>query len=327
MHGTNAVKDGSGHGGDVGWEAQKGWDACTGLGTPRFDKLLSLIEGLNARDAERATARAAGTAPHLEREWDAFKGRFGKRYASEEEEARHRDAFGRELRRVTSSAEGTQGINKFSDSLSDEEFSRRWLGRVDKASTGTPTRRWDGTCYACGRYPHFAVTPPADRFDWTEHGAVTPVKKQNCGDCYAFGTTGDIEGVWFLAGHPLVSLSEEAIVDCCFEDEGILQCAGCAGGNQENVFDWIVSKGGINSEKTYPYTVAPKHGHPSNCRRDLLTNSSFSATISGWYQVSKGASEEDHILEQLQKVYGSKLYPAQPQSHEATSPTSIFVRP
>jgi len=235
--------------------------------------------------------------------WSDFKAQFAKTYATASEEDAHRAAFSVEMDRLAALSSPTQGLTAFSDVLSDEAFATRWLGRKDPAPRLEAVRRWDGTCYACVRFPHLGGrgAPPAS-FDWRDHGAVTAVKTQNCGDCYAFGTTGDVEGVWFLAGHPLVSLSEEAIVDCCFEDEGIMKCAGCAGGNQENVFDWIVQKGGIDSEATYPYVVPKRKPHPSNCRRDLLTNASFAAKIGGWYQVAKGAADEDKIAEALLKA-------------------------
>merc|ERR1712224_509583 len=87
----------------------------------------------------------------------------------------------------------------------------------------------------------------ASSVDWTTQGAVTPIKDQGqCGSCWAFGTTGGIEGSWQLATGPLKSLSEQQLVDCSTQN------LGCQGGNA----GWAVNfeKGvDIATESSYPY--------------------------------------------------------------------------
>lgn len=135
----------------------------------------------------------------------------------------------------------TMGVNQFAD-LTEEEFKARVTGglRIPKKSL----RR-----AATGP---FNVTANPTSVDWTTKGAVTPVKnQQQCGSCWAFSTTGSVEGAWFLVNGTLVSLSEQQLVDCSGPEGN----QGCNGGLMDDAFQYIIDNKGITTEAEYPYTA------------------------------------------------------------------------
>lgn len=114
--------------------------------------------------------------------------------------------------------------------------------------------------------------------NWTAKGAVTPVKNQGqCGSCYSFSTTGAVEGACAIKTGKLVSLSEQQIMDCSWEYGN----NGCNGGMFDRAFEYINQTGGIDTEKSYPYTGKESHTCKYNAKNS-------GGTVSAYYYVNQG---------------------------------------
>jgi len=172
----------------------------------------------------------------------------GKTYATAEEEA-HRFATFQDnyVFIVNWNADSTQtstvGLNEYAD-LNTAEFSalKGCLNIKKGASTANAVHVDEN------------ITAIPASWNWNTQGAVTPIKNQgDCGSCWAFSTTGSLEGLNFLKGPQkgtLLSFSEQQLVDCSSSYGN----QGCNGGLMDDAFKYVIAQG-IEQESQYPYTA------------------------------------------------------------------------
>ncbi|KAM0944642.1 putative actinidain [Dioscorea sansibarensis] len=157
----------------------------------------------------------------------------------------------------------TVGLNAFAD-LSNDEFRVKYLSKM-KLAGKRKTAGMEGKKEECDA-PY--------SLDWRKKGVVTGVKDQGqCGSCWAFSSTGAMEGINAIVTGDLISLSEQELVDCDITNEA------CDGGYMDYAFEWVIKNEGIDTEHDYPYT-----GQDGSCNTEK--ENIKAVTIDGYQDVA-----------------------------------------
>ncbi|CAK7325393.1 unnamed protein product [Dovyalis caffra] len=174
--------------------------------TPQDPTILQVTDNptLNNRKFLQNGLNLLGT----EEKFNMFIKNYNKEYATREEYMHRLGIFGKNMIRAVEhqalDPTAIHGVTPFMD-LTEEEFERLYTG-VSGASAVPVVE---------GSMSFVDASGLPDSFDWREKGAVSDVKTQgSCGSCWAFSTTGSVEGANFIATGKLLNLSEQQLVDC-----------------------------------------------------------------------------------------------------------------
>ncbi|XP_034241344.1 cathepsin L1-like [Thrips palmi] len=239
MHGGEARRP------SIKGEGRSNWAAFS---SSAFDCTMKFLIVLAAFVAV-ATCWSIPSEDELANHWQKFKAEHGKNYANELEETHRMKIFKENAIKVAKhnarfdagEVTFTVAINKYAD-LHTHEVAERLNGY--RSPVNKPVRAVHNVSE-----PVAFPWPWKKSVDWRKKGYVTDVKDQGqCGSCWAFSTTGSLEGALFKKNKKLVSLSEQNLVDCSSEN------SGCNGGLMDYAFAYIKSNGGIDTEDSYPYT-------------------------------------------------------------------------
>jgi C1A family cysteine protease len=160
-------------------------------------------------------------------------------------------------------------VNKFAD-LSKEEFKELYL--MNNLPAYKPTAEVLTT----------NETAPTT-WDWRTKGACTPVKDQGqCGSCWAFSATENIESVHQIASGQLPVLGPQQIVDCDKKDYG------CSGGWPYVAFGYVTTQGGQDTEASYKYTA-----RDGTCK---FNAANVGAKINNYKSISKVETQIQSLL-------------------------------
>jgi len=204
-----------------------------------------------------------------------FMQTHNKKYKSDEEFVTRFNIFRQNLKKIAEKnakygATTQFAVNKFAD-LTPAEFKNLFL------MENLPPYEPNAEVLTALNF-----TAP-DKFDWRTKGVCTSIKDQGqCGSCWAFSATENIESVNSIAGKGLPILGAQQMVDC---DK---TCYGCGGGWPYLAFQYVTQAGGQDTEASYKYTA-----RDGTCK---FNKNTIGAKINNYRSISKDEKQIQELL-------------------------------
>ncbi|XP_011496222.1 PREDICTED: uncharacterized protein LOC105360904 [Ceratosolen solmsi marchali] len=200
--------------------------------------------------------------------FNEFINKFNKNYDTQEEKERRFKIFKENLDMIeelqrNEQGTGIYGVTQFTD-LTKTEFKTKYLGLKQslKSDNDIPMPKAD--------IPDIEL--PIE-YDWRHYNAVTSVKNQGeCGSCWAFSVTGNVEGQYAIKYGKLLSFSEQQLIDCDKFDDG------CNGGLPDTAYRAIEELGGLEGETDYPYEAENEKCHLNKNKIEVSVVSGLNIT-------------------------------------------------
>merc|ERR1719283_594995 len=230
----------------------------------------------------------------VEQEFEAFKAKYGKVYASPAEEQLRLNIFKENYfgasvqnKRTTSY---TTGVTQFSD-LTIQEFKDTYLG-LKRPAAPVSNRVLTSSLASSGN-------SLPDSVNWVDRGAVSEVKNQgHCGSCWAFATTEQIESyAQISSGGAVKELSAQQVTSCAPNDVQCGGSGGCYGSVTQLGFNYLQLFGHM-TEEDWPY-VSGTTSQTEDCEYDLQSKTP-AIGITGFDTLP--ANDEQAVMKHLAEV-------------------------
>lgn len=259
--------------GDDGTQIKAECDDGIRFKTKRTKRSIRPMPGRHDKFHSKEVVEEKATEIKSEVLFEHFVKKYHRRYANTLEHKMRLRIFKKNLHKIDMLNKHEQGTAKYGITVFADHTEKEYLhktGLVMREQHENELRN------PIAEIPDIALEDLPEEFDWTDKGAVTSVKNQgNCGSCWSFSVTGNVEGLHAIKTGKLEAYSEQELLDCDTTDNA------CNGGYMDDAFKAIEKIGGLELEDQYPY-LAKK-------QKKCLFNSTLShVKVKGVVDMPKG---------------------------------------